>query len=220
MEQAGPFLANAARSAGFAGTDSQYSELYDQLCVQASDCVAPCLERGGTDAFCATHVCIDSTDDYCLPPTKWRNLEGALSPGTTTSDAAETSLSLSNGEEHDLLLLSDFGFEIPESAEIVGIQVSIRKARGQTDVVSDYAVQLLKAGEVVSEDLGTDDQWSTELADVQYGSMSDLWGESWLPAEINDPEFGVAIGALPGQSSGRAYVDAASVTIYYQLLCE
>lgn len=220
VEQAGPFLARAARSAGFAGTDAEYSEMYNQLCTEASDCTEPCLERGGTEAFCATHVCIDSTDDYCLPPTKWRSLEGALTLGTTTSDAAETSLSLSNGDEHDLLLLSDFGFEIPEGAQIVGIVAALRKARGATDSVSDYAVHLLKAGEVAGYDLGTDDQWPTELTDVEYGSMSELWGATWLPAEVNDSEFGVAIGALPGQNSGRAYVDAASVTIYYQPACE
>src|SRR5688572_30727900 len=37
-------LPTVARSATFSGTDSEYSELYNQLCVTKDDCIAPCDE--------------------------------------------------------------------------------------------------------------------------------------------------------------------------------
>lgn len=215
----GPLLAGRARSAGFSGTDAQYSELYSQPCVVASDCDAPCLERGGTESFCATHVCIDSEPDYCLPPTKWRVLEGALTVGTTSDDAAVTSLSLSNGDDHDLLLLDEFGFEIPEGATIVGIVASVRKSKDVTDLVTDQRVSLLRAGELGQADYASEEEWPTGLTEIPYGDAEDLWAEVWSPLDINDPGFGLAIGALPGESGGRAYVDSASLTVYYQPLC-
>lgn len=46
-----------------------------------------------------------------------------------------------------------------------------------------------------------------------------VWGEYWLPEDINDPGFGIAIGALPGESSGRAYVDSVEITIHFLPAC-
>ncbi len=216
---AGPVLGGSARSSGFSGTDAEYGELYSDPCEADGDCDAPCEERGGTAEFCATSVCIESMPNYCLPPTKWRSLEGALTVGESTADAAVTSLSLANGDEHDLLLVDDFGLEVPADATIVGIVASVRKAKGVTDSVTDYRVQLLKGGELVGDDLGSSDQWPTALTSIDYGSDSELWGETWEPDDVNDEGFGVAIGALPGQSSGRAYVDSIEVTIHYVPAC-
>lgn len=216
---AGPQLAGRARSAGFSGSDAQYSELYSQPCVVASDCDAPCLERGGTESFCGAHLCIDSEPDYCLPPTKWRSLPGALTVETTKDDAAVTSLDISNGDDHDLLLLDEFGFEIPEDATIVGIVASIRKAKDVTDLVTDHRVSLLRAGEIGQEDYASEEEWPTELTKVEYGNSEDVWAEEWSALDINDPGFGVAFGALPGGNGGRAYVDAATITVYYRPPC-
>lgn len=211
----GPFrkAPGEARSLGFSGTDSQYSELYDQPCTVANDCEAPCAERGGVDWFCAAHVCVDSEPDYCLPPTKWRKVEQALSPTDDSLTSAETSLGTGNGPLQDRLVLQDFGFELPDAATISGFRVEVRRQGDDLTNVRDYSVRLLKSDVEVGTDSGTTDVWSAEWETAEYGGPTDLWGETWTPADINSPAFGVAVGALP-DGPGRAYIDSASVTVF------
>jgi hypothetical protein len=214
----GPRHAQAARSAGFAGTDAQYSELYEQLCALPADCIPPCIERGGTQEFCAQHVCIDSTEDYCLPPTKWRDLTQLLFEGTSVSDAAVTSLSTSNGDQHDRLLADDFKHEVPSDATIHGITVAVRHAA--EGGASDQAVRLIKAGIVGATDRAKPSIWPAEFDVVEYGGLEDLWGEEWTPEDVNAPDFGVAIAALPTPTGSRAYVDIIYTTIHYSIPCD
>lgn len=202
-----------ARSASFAGTDQDYSRLYELACSVNSDCVAPCTDLGGSAWFCDAHVCIDSEPDYCLPPTKWRSVEQALVPSDSIDYAAVTSLGTSNGPMQDRLILEDFHFNVPDSSRILGIEVEVRRAGDDYTTVIDYAVQLVKGGEEVGNDYGTTDSWSPELESVFYGGPGDLWGEAWTPTDINDAQFGVAIGALP-DGGGRAYIDIAYITVH------
>jgi hypothetical protein len=96
---------------------------------------------------------------------------------------------------------------------------TIRKAKGTTDLATDHIVKLLRAGVLGAEDYSQGDEWPTELTDIDYGGADDVWHEPWSPSDLNDPGFGVAIGAQPGENSGRAYVDAASLTVYYLPPC-
>lgn len=213
----GPRHARAARSAGFSGTDDQYSELYDQQCSDATDCIAPCVDRGGTGEFCAQHVCIDSTDDYCLPPTKWRGLSAALFEGTDIYDAAVTSLDTSNGAQHDRLIADDFKHEVPSNATIRGISVTIRHA---SDGASDQVVRVIKGGIMGEADRAKPELWPVDLEAAEYGGPEDLWGEEWTPEDVNAADFGVAVAALPASSGSRAYVDIIYTTVHYSLPCE
>ena len=208
----------AARSATFSGTDSQYSELYYQLCVTPADCVAPCSERGGTAEFCAAHVCVDSTDDYCLPPTKWRTVENALEESESYLEAAESSLDAGTVDFQDRLILEDFGFDIPAEATIVGVTARVRRSQDSPDPVVDYAVRLVRDGQEVGTDLKRDDAWPALLEEAEYGGEAELWGEEWSPEQVNSAGFGFAIGALP-LAGGRAYVDVAWLIVHYQV-CE
>jgi hypothetical protein len=211
-------LPTAARSATFSGTDAEYSELYNQLCVTAADCVAPCTERGGTAEFCAAHMCVDSADDYCLPPTKWRSVDYALEESESNLEAAESSLDAGTVGFQDRLILEGFGFDIPAEATIFGVTALVRRSYESTEPVVDYSVRLVRDGQEVGTDLKSDDAWPDMLEEAEYGGEAELWGEEWSPEQVNSAGFGLAIGALP-LTGGRAYVDVAWLTVHYEV-CE
>jgi hypothetical protein len=217
VESTEPRAPGRARSHGFSGTDSDYSKLYDDPCSVPSDCVAPCVERGGTTEFCSTSICQESDTDYCLPPTKWRGVDGALSESGTIESSAVTSLSLSNGNDHDRLIVDDFGFAIPDDATILGISATIHRAAGGPQEASDHAVRIIKNGAIGETKREKQGYWPTTVTPEDYGGETDLWGETWTPADINAESFGLAIAALPAKGAGRAYVDVAYLRVHYQL---
>jgi hypothetical protein len=209
-------LPGSARSATFSGSDDEYSELYEQPCVTEADCVAPCTERGGSAEFCAAHVCIDSTDDYCLPPTKWRSVSDALQEGETEADAAESSLDPSTDGFQDRLILEKFGFDIPVDATIVGLSAFVRRSASSSEPVVDYSVRLVVDGAEVGSDRKRDEAWPETFEEAEYGGETELWGEEWTPEQIMSDSFGVAIGALPA-AGGRAYIDVVRLVVHYEV---
>src|SRR5687768_3264927 len=149
-----------ARSSGFSGTDAQYNELYNlPACFSIDDCVEPCLERGGTETMCFAGECVDSTEDYCLPATIWSNLSSLLVEGSDPyTDAA--ALVLVGTPYRDFLLIDDFKLEVPASAEIEGITVTVRRAGGGPDEAFDFAVRLLKGGVMGESDRARPTPWN------------------------------------------------------------
>jgi len=216
LEDCGAFrrAPSTARSAGFSGSDDEYSTLYDTECDTANDCVTTCEGLGGTSWFCEAQICADSSRSYCLPPTKWRQANQALIAGTSISDAAQTSLSTTRGTVQDQLLLQDFDFGIPATSTVLGIQVHVRRAKSSDNTeVRDLAVQLLKNDKPSGSNYGTSYSWSESFETVVYGGPTDLWGQVWSPEEINDAAFGVSISVLPS-GPGRAYVDIVNITVF------
>lgn len=61
--------------------------------------------------------------------------------------------------------------------------------------------------------------WPETRTNESDGGNADLWGEEWSQTDINSPEFGVAIAALPGGYGGRASVEVVSVEVDYSY-CE
>jgi hypothetical protein len=211
----------AARSSGWTGTDAQYSELYNVPCASIDDCLEPCADRGGSDEMCEATECVDSTTDYCLPPTVWRNLGALRAEGTAPDDGAVLTLVFNPYE--DFLLVTDFRLEVPAMAEITGIIATIRRAGGSSMEASDGAVRLIKGGIVGQSDRARPTEWTgPEYVNVDYGGATDLWGESWTPADVNSPNFGVALSAIYTDTAGngRAYVDIVYVTVHYRTTCE
>lgn len=206
-----------ARSSGWSGTDAQYSELYDVPCSSVDDCVDPCTMRGGTNEMCEASMCIDSTTDYCLPPTVWRNLTALRAEGTMPEDGAV--LTLVFDPYQDFLLVDDFKLEVPADSEILGITVTIRRAGGSSMEAVDGAVRLIKGGVVGTSDRAVPTQWTgPEYVNVDYGGPTDLWGQTWTPADVNATNFGVALSAIYTDTAGngRAYVDIVYVTVHYR----
>lgn len=109
-----------------------------------------------------------------------------------------------------------FGFAIPLNATITGIAV-IAVVKGSNSVdLTDNSVRLYRAGVLTGIDHANGNTWSTIFANQNYGSSVDLWGAAWTPADINDPNFGVAYAAQNNGSITRSvFVDFISVQVFF-----
>ena len=146
--------------------------------------------------------------------TAWSN------PGNiTASDNSYASVSLTFFATSDALVATNFGFSIPGTATIDGITVSIEK--NGTGFTSDLAIQLTKDGTtaVGSNYAQFFTPWPGTDTNVGYGGAANLWGTTWIPAEINSANFGVYIRAIGINLFGSsvASVDHVTVTIDYTI---
>ncbi|HYQ04644.1 MAG TPA: hypothetical protein VER96_38485 [Polyangiaceae bacterium] len=210
--------ARSGKSAGFAGDYTKdYYPLYSHACTTASDCAAACVTAGGTQASCAASECVDSTTDYCLPPTYWVDFDQLLTEGNTQESS--TWIIMVNNPYRDQLLASNFQFEIPSGAKILGISFSINEAAGSADMIADYSVRALANGAAVGLDRGHTKAWTTDFHPEIYGGAADLWGATWTPEIVNAAGFGIGLTPLYLDSAGneRAYVDFIRATVTYDV---
>ncbi len=116
---------------------------------------------------------------------------------------------------------TQYGFAIPANASITGIEVSInRMSSSRNPNVLDNVVSLVKAGTIVGDNKAkTVDNWPITLTIASYGGMTDTWGTTWTPVDINSPDFGVVLAAVRdnnGNNSRSALVDTMKITVYYE----
>ncbi len=117
------------------------------------------------------------------------------------------------------LIVTGFDFSaLPPNATISGFQVVITKSAGGT-TVSDNLISLRKAGVTVGTNKASASIWANTNTASNYGGISDLWGSTWTPADLN-ATFGVAIQAIRGTANGtdKALVASVSVTVNYLIL--
>lgn len=122
--------------------------------------------------------------------------------------------------DSEILYTTHLDFDIPEGATINGIMVEVeRKYAGVGGSVTDNLIQLTKDG---TTGIGYPDDlvgpWSTVEHYEPMGSDTDLWGNTWTPAEINDENFGFiySISVSAGASAScTAYIDHIRITIDY-----
>lgn len=126
---------------------------------------------------------------------------------------------LSLFEQSFYLISNNYGFSVPASATICGLEVEIEKsASGLFQDVRDESIRLVKGGTIVgSNNANTAATWPTADTYFTHGSNTDLWGTTWTPAEVNATDFGVAISVKLGGISilPTAYIDHISMTVYY-----
>lgn len=109
---------------------------------------------------------------------------------------------------------------VPALATINSITITINRFNDNTATsVTDSEVKLIRAGTVESTNKATGTQYPGALATATYGG--DLWGASWLEADLNDSGFGVAFSAAiqdyaPGDLfGGLARFDYVAYSIDY-----
>ena len=143
-----------------------------------------------------------------------------VNPGNaTTSDDADATCSLFYLDEGNYLKATNFGFAIPAAATINGILVEFEKDQdGNQFAISDNAVRIVKGGVIGSTNRKLGGDWPTSDTYVSHGSNSDLWGETWTPADINSNGFGVAISPTYTYAGmGTARIDHIRITVYYTM---
>jgi hypothetical protein len=191
-----------AASAGFSGTyDEDYYPIYDVHCSNLSQCTDACEQAGGTPRSCAHSECLDTDVDYCLPPTYW--FRGELVRVDSGSIEQSAVIIMVDNPYRDPLVATDFQFDLPEAARIVGIRVNVTRA-ADWDSVADYDISLWLGGASQGANRALPDLWPLELETVTYGGVGDNWGSAWAPQTLDDPTFGVGITPMYTASGGNA----------------
>ena len=116
-----------------------------------------------------------------------------------------------------------FGFSIPTGATINGIVVTLQFARydpGGSTSARDYSVKIVKNNTITGNDKFTLASLTPNNTFVNrtYGSSTDLWGETWTAADINNSNFGIAYSAeLPTQAKNFVEVQVRNlrITVHY-----
>ena len=120
------------------------------------------------------------------------------------------------GSPTQYLTATNFGFAIPAPAQILGIQVFVeRKAALAVPALTDSSARIVKAGVIGGSEHALGGAWPTTDTTATYGSPSDLWGQTWTPADINSSGFGFALSVTDGINT--AAVDHISITVSYSL---
>lgn len=153
-------------------------------------------QSGGGGVTSSTMSAGTIADDSGIGDVSWTNPSNAQSSNNVYATASGLGL------VSHYLKATNFGFAIPTGATINGIYVEVEKYSLNT--VSDNTIKIVKAnGTLGNTNKSTGATWPTPTeAYVGYGSSSDLWGETWTYADINDADFGVAIVANITGSGG------------------
>lgn len=152
-------------------------------------------------------------DDAAVGTIAWAN------PGNITiEDANPSTATMTSSTTSHYLKATNFGFSIPDDATIDGITVEFKRSRGGgTPAVKDSAIRIVKGGAISTTNLSAAAEWSTVLGWISFGGVSNLWGETWTPDDINASTFGVVLSCSLAASklSKLANVDAVRITITY-----
>lgn len=155
------------------------------------------------------------TNDASIGTAAWAN------PGNITLDDGSYAVTdvASGGTTSNYIKGSSYGFSIPGTATINGILVEVDKRTEAGSRPGDQNVRIIKSdGTLGSENkaqVGTN--WTNPGGYVSYGGASDLWSESWTPADINDADFGIALNTIVGATGGphSMQIDTMRITISY-----
>jgi hypothetical protein len=146
----------------------------------------------------------------------WTTMTNAAS----SNDAYALSATMSTaGDYTDRLVATNFGFSVPAGNTIIGITATVEKSFTGGNNVTDREVMLVKGGVTQT---GTNKalvtNWPTTDAVSTYGNSTDLWGNTWTLADINDSGFGIAVAAQRVSAPGApqtARIDHITITVSY-----
>lgn len=138
----------------------------------------------------------------------WSNPSNAISSNNSRATAA---IGAPGKETSQVLVASDFGFEIPEDATIAAIIPEVERS-SVSGKHKDLAVKVQGGiGSTKLPNLASPDLWPSEDQYQAYGASNPLWGQEWQPPQINeDLEF---LFSAKGVEAGTAGVDDIRVTV-------
>jgi hypothetical protein len=148
---------------------------------------------------------------------------GTVSWGDTNDinglDGNAANCTLNPTQTGHYLLATNFGFTIRGTGIIRGIQVDVyRHGSSAVAQVADHRVRIIKGGSIGTEDKSAGNWPLTEgdAAYASYGGGTDLWGQTWTPADINSSSFGFAIAptVVGGVEVTTAQIDDIRITVY------
>jgi len=155
-------------------------------------------------------------NDASIGTIPWNNPGFAKSSDDARADAALDCVTL---EVSQYLKITDFGFSIPSTATICGIELFMeRQFAVGSEPAKDNVASLVKNNVIGGTNNAINFTWSYNFdINVAYGSNTDLWGTTWTPADINSSGFGAAISAQVGGGSAisNPKIDQVTLKVYY-----
>jgi hypothetical protein len=139
-----------------------------------------------------------ATVDTSVGSVSWSNLANLFS---ATLDSSTNLPYFSLPQRSYYIVGQGFGFSIPTGATINGIVVTLQvrnyDAQGAGNAARDYIIKIVKNNTITGTDKSTLAPITPDATFVNrtYGSSTDLWGETWTAADINNSNFGVAYSA-------------------------
>ena len=112
---------------------------------------------------------------------------------------------------------TNYGFAIPTGAIVNGIVVTISRKTSIANggrVTKDNIVSLVKNGVITGNNKASATSYTTSFVTATYGSVTDTWGTTWTPANINATNFG-AVLSVSANNNLTATVDFIKITIHY-----
>jgi hypothetical protein len=144
----------------------------------------------------------------------WTNPTNVLS-----TDDNDTNAALTSATQTHYLEATNFGFSIPQSATINGIEATFEIACTGPGELLNERERIVKGGTIGSTNkTGVWSSCGATDTTQTIGGPSDKWGETWTPSDINSTDFGVvtSIGE-EGVSSKNVYIDHIQIKIYYSI---
>lgn len=140
----------------------------------------------------------------------WFNTSNAL------SDNSFYAIALLNKSSTRYLRCTGYDFSsIPAGATIDGITVRVDR-RGGSNGFQDNAMRLVKAGTIGATDRATNTKYTTSDVVEAHGGPTDLWGDTWTLADINNANFGAAFSAIKTNAGyAYVYVDYIQIVVDY-----
>lgn len=118
--------------------------------------------------------------------------------------------------------VTTYGFTIPNTAVILGIELETNKYKGAGAAVDtlvaisrDYTIGM-DLMTVNKADLVT--PWPAVGTVFTYGSPSDLWGRTWTPADINNAKLVTYMVCQATADDTDVYIDYMKLIVYYEII--
>ena len=148
-------------------------------------------------------------NDASIGAVAWTNT------GNVTADDNAYAHNTASNAITNYLKGTNLGLSVPGGAEILGIEIRFGAFR-TTNTVTVTNVRIVKSdGTIGTTNLADSVALGTTETVYTYGSNSELWGESWTPADVNDIDFGFVVSfthAIIAQSD----VDYMQVKVHYR----
>ncbi len=155
------------------------------------------------------NLCTASSESGAL--TSWGSIGNV-----TSSDNVYTTCFIMGNSSTNTLFVSGFNLKIPQGAVIEGIMIDFDRL-STNGTFQDSNIRLGKTGTPVTGNYSTGLTWSTSEVTTTIGSVSELWGTTWTPEELNASTFGVYLTATQTNAGGSdtASIDTVKVSVKY-----
>jgi hypothetical protein len=150
-------------------------------------------------------------NDQSITGAAWSNPSNARK-----SDDGVASATLGVDEHSNYLKAAEFGFDLPSTAVVQGIELVVERSASAAAVVSDHEVRIAIDGVLQPKIDKKPEPWGTADSSETYGSSTELWEASGItPALINESNFGMALAVVSTGAGVSANVDSIRFRVHF-----